>query len=267
MRKNLTLILVVFGVLIVTTVVFIKRQGTGQSSVAEQTSITLPSDTPDFASMSNANQKKQAFFDFLEPSIQLENRRIIDERKRLTEIEQALRSESIHADDINYARQLGERYFSTLPTKGITPDWLSEMLIKVNVLPNALVLTQAANESAWGTSRFATEASNYFGQWCYKAGCGLIPLRRQDGATHEVAKFKSATGSVHGYFMNVNRNRAYSELREIRNKLAEKESDLLSPETATALTNGLLRYSERGQDYVDDLQTMIRVNAKYWTKQ
>ncbi|MFC1237629.1 glucosaminidase domain-containing protein [Vibrio sp. F74] len=263
MRKKLTLIFVVLATLIIVTVVFLRQQG----SLTEQATITLPSETPDFASMQDANQKKQAFFDFLAPSIQLENRRIISERKRLNEIKQALRSESINADDTQYARQLGERYFSTLPTEGITPDWLNKILIKVNVLPNALVLTQAANESAWGTSRFATEANNYFGQWCYKAGCGLIPLRRQDGATHEVAKFKSVTGSVHGYFMNVNRNRAYSELREIRNKLAKNESDLLSSETATALTNGLLRYSERGQDYVDDLQTMIRINAKYWTKQ
>lgn len=267
MLKKLTLIFVALAALIIVTAVFLRQQGSVQGSLTEQATITLPSETPDFASMRDANQKKQAFFDFLAPSIQLENRRISSERKRLNEIKQALSSGSTNTDDTVYARNLGERYYSTLPSQGITQGWLSEMLIKVNVLPKALVLTQAANESAWGTSRFATEANNYFGQWCYKAGCGLIPLRRQDGATHEVAKFKSVTGSVHGYFMNVNRNRAYSALRKIRTELAGKESDLLNAETATALTNGLLSYSERGQDYVNDLQTMIRVNAKYWKKQ
>ncbi len=32
---------------------------------------------------------------------------------------------------------------------------LAELLKRVDVIPEALVLMQAANESAWGTSRFA----------------------------------------------------------------------------------------------------------------
>ncbi len=82
--------------------------------------------------------------------------------------------------------------------------------------------------------------------------------------THEVAKFKSVQESIHRYFMNVNRNAAYYDLRKIRYDLRKEQSDLLSVETAVALTNGLLKYSERGEDYVSDLQTMIRHNEKYW---
>ena len=41
---------------------------------------------------------------------------------------------------------------------------------------------QAANESAWGTSRFARIGLNFFGQWCYSKGCGMVPKRRNTGA-------------------------------------------------------------------------------------
>ena len=165
-----------------------------------------------------------------------------------------------------YAKRLAKLYSLPLPTSGIDEAWLKEMLNRVNVLPEALVLTQAANESAWGTSRFATEANNYFGHWCYSKGCGLVPLQRNEGSTHEVAKFSSSQESVHRYFMNLNRNKAYQDLRGIRMELANKGEDLLTLDAATKLTEGLLKYSERGTDYVTDLQAMIRHNKVYWVK-
>jgi Bax protein len=140
------------------------------------------------------------------------------------------------------------------------------MLGKVNVLPQGLVLVQAANESAWGTSRFARQANNYFGQWCYSQGCGIVPLKREQGASHEVAKFSSAQGSIRAYFMNVNRNPAYRELRELRNQLVDEGRSLTDTDAAMMLTQGLLRYSERGEAYVNDLKGMIRVNNRYWDK-
>ncbi len=82
--------------------------------------------------------------------------------------------------------------------------------------------------------------------------------------THEVAKFSSVQESIHRYFMNVNRNNAYFDLREIRFELREDGADLLSTASAMEMSNGLLKYSERGKDYVQDLQAMIRHNEKYW---
>jgi Bax protein len=64
--------------------------------------------------------------------------------------------------------------------------------------------------------------------------------------------------------MNINRNPAYADLRAIRNQLSSDGVPLTSVEAALALTHGLSKYSERGQDYVNDLQLMINTNAKYW---
>ncbi|MDK9735814.1 glucosaminidase domain-containing protein [Vibrio sp. D404a] len=227
--------------------------------------LDMPSGKPNFAAIEDTNAKKKAFFDYLRPSINLENRRISKERAFL----EKLSDKGITAadsEDKSYAKRLAKLYSLPLPTTGIDEAWLDEMLSRVNVLPEALVLTQAANESAWGTSRFATEANNYFGHWCYSKGCGLVPLQRNEGSTHEVAKFSSSQESVHRYFMNLNRNKAYQDLRGIRAQLEEQGEDLLTYDAATKLTQGLLKYSERGADYVTDLQAMIRHNEVYWVK-
>ncbi|MDG3088145.1 glucosaminidase domain-containing protein [Vibrio hannami] len=238
-----------------------------KSEVTEIIESVEEDDRPDFKSHSDVNKKKIAFFDYLRGGVERENKRIESERGQLLAIKKLSSFKSLTEKQVQLVANIASKYKLDLPDTGITEDWLDKALLKVNVLPESLVLTQAANESAWGTSRFAVEGNNFFGQWCYTKGCGLIPLQRNEDATHEVAKFASAEDSIHAYFMNVNRNRAYQELREIRQNLATEGKSLLDSNAAIALTQGLHRYSERGHDYVDEIQAMIRVNKKYWTTQ
>lgn len=240
-----------------------KKEPVKESSKYEQ-HITPIGDAPDFAAIKQVKLKKQAFFDYLRPGIAIENQRIEKERLRLLAIANDFQSGSVTLEQLEYAKRVGKLYNLALDGEQISQAWLSEMLHRVNVIPQGLVMVQGANESAWGTSRFATQANNYFGQWCYKKGCGLVPLQRSEGSTHEVAKFVSVQQSIHGYFMNVNRNRAYKELREIRFQRAQAGLSLTNTDAAAALTNGLLKYSERGEAYVNDLQSMIRHNKQYW---
>ncbi|MGL6261787.1 glucosaminidase domain-containing protein [Vibrio sp. WXL210] len=224
--------------------------------------IELATQKPDFDAIADIPTKKQTFFDYLRPGIAVENQRIAKEREL---IEQLAQQPALSSEERAELVALGEEYRLTFPKEGeSTQRWFEVMLQRVDTLPPALVLTQAANESAWGASRFATEANNYFGQWCYSEGCGLVPNQRPAGMTYEVAKFSSAAESTHRYFMNVNRNSAYVELRQMRSELREQGQDLESIDAANVLAGGLTRYSERGQYYVDDIRAMIRHNHSYW---
>ena len=133
---------------------------------------------------------------------------------------------------------------------------LQQLINKVDIIPEALVLVQAANESAWGTSRFAQQGYNFFGLWCFRAGCGFVPKNRNHGAVHEVAKFSQLAEATYTYMRNLNRHPAYQNFREIRSQLRTEQK----PITGLALSQGLEKYSERGQDYIEELQQMIRFN-------
>ena len=219
---------------------------------------------PLFSSISGGYARKKAFFDYLRPGIARENHRVKMERTKLVDIQNRLMSGHLSSSDTQFVQQLGKRYRVKLPSSGISEQWIVDMLHRVDVIPEGLVLVQGANESAWGTSRFAKEANNYFGQWCYKEGCGVVPLHRGEGMIHEVAKFSSPQGSIHGYFMNVNRNSAYKTLREIRFQRHQNGLSILDTDAALALADGLMQYSERGEDYVNDLKSMIRHNREFW---
>ncbi len=118
------------------------------------------------------------------------------------------------------------------------------------------MLAQAANESGWGNSRFAREGNNLFGQWCFSIGCGIIPGERNHRSRHEVQVFETPFESVSSYMRNLNSHQQYQELRIIREQSLQQNETI----NGLLLTEGLLGYSERGEDYVLEIQQMIRSN-------
>lgn len=210
---------------------------------------------PDFSQYQDVAEKKKAFFSYLRPLVEAENARILTERGRLKAL---LGKSKLSPAEQEWLDNLAIRYDVPLP---LDTENRQILLRRVDKLPVALVLVQAANESAWGTSRFAIDGNNFFGQWCYVEGCGLVPQDRVDGASHEVAKFSSPQASVRSYIHNINTNNAYRGLREIRQTARQKGQD----PKAESLVQGLMRYSERGGAYVRELSSMISHNRRYMT--
>lgn len=211
---------------------------------------------PDFAAIENVDVKKQQFFDYLQDYIAAENERLLALRAEVAQIRDAAAQGSLSPEHGARLEEISESYL--VDVEEMSREALFATLMRrVDGLPPSLVLAQAATESAWGTSRFALEGNNLFGQWCYVEGCGLVPLRRIDGATHEVRSFDSVAGSVRGYFKNINTHPSYRHLRELREAM-RRRAEPLDP---IALANGLGRYSERGDSYVDEVQTLILQNG------
>ncbi len=200
---------------------------------------------PDFASMQDVKQKKAAFFNYLYPLILQENKKILADRKTLTS--PTTSQAELIALCQRYSKNCGNR---------VSAKQRQALLKKIAVVPPSLALAQAANESAWGTSRFARQARNYFGQWCFTQGCGLVPSRRDPGAAHEVRKFSNVQESVAAYLFNLNTGRAYEKMRDIRARAINRGEQPSGYE----LAGGLSQYSQRGQDYVDEIRSMISFN-------
>jgi len=230
------------------------------SGESEQTDfieiIPLSVEIPDFASIMDVQVKKQSFFDFIEPFVDEVNTEIIQQRERVLAIQGKInKAEELSPSDFRYLSTLAELY--ELDTHDLTDEeFLAVLLRRVDKIPASLALAQAANESAWGTSRFAQHGNNYFGQWCYSDGCGLVPNRRREGANHEVRSFDSVRDSVQAYIHNLNTFPSYQMLRRIRQQLRAQNK----PVDGASLTDGLESYSSRGHDYIDELQTMIYSN-------
>ena len=205
--------------------------------------------------------KKEVFYRFLLPLVLHANRMVLDRRERLASLRGQLEAGETLADvDREWLLGAGDVLRVKLPAERAGNDALiavvDELLYKLDVLPPGLVLGQAAYESGYGTSRFAVEGNALFGQWTY-GGEGMVPgQQRASLGDHRIAKFDWPFDSVRGYYINISGHPAYEPLRRIRAELRASGEAL----TSLKLADGLIRYSERGQKYVDTLKGIIRVN-------
>ena len=194
---------------------------------------------PDFAEITDVEQRKAAFFNYLLPVIQQQNEKILLMRSLIKNNQFSTKQR----------QKLAKKY-------RLKETSQSALLKAVDIVPASLILAQAAIESSWGRSRFAQRWHNYFGIWCFEPGCGVIPKKRAKNSAHEIATFSSPAKAVEYYLLNINRNAAYTTLRDIR----QHKRDHQLPITGIALAEGLANYAEIGYEYVEMVQNVIRQN-------
>lgn len=200
--------------------------------------------------------KKQAFMQQLMPYIEKENTRLKRIRQQTRQLIQRLDNHrNISEKSKTWLKKLAKKY-------QINKDPLQdrqaqqELLNRVDIIPTSLTLAQAANESAWGKSRFASEANNLFGIWTYDESKGLLPQNRDTEKTHLVRKFNNYGESINYYMHLLNTHPAYKKLREIRQQMRKSGQTV----EGHALANGLEKYSAKGEKYIDLIQILIRQN-------
>ncbi|NQW00763.1 MAG: glucosaminidase domain-containing protein [Rhodospirillales bacterium] len=204
----------------------------------------------DLAELRQVQRKKSLFFKTVLPLILQVNEEIRQDRARLWKLQTRLnKGEKLAARDRLWLIVMAERY---KVKRGNIP----ELIKRADIIPVSLALAQAAEESGWGTSRFAREANAMFGQWTTADGVGLVPKNRDDGKTHKIRSFKSLLHSARAYARNLNTHRAYRKMRIMRQQLRQQGVPIQGHHLVETLTS----YSERGEDYVKGLRAIIAVN-------
>jgi len=202
---------------------------------------------------SQLTSKKQFLYQIL-PLIISANKSIQYDRKQLLDIS-SKGNASMTNKDKSQLKKLAKRY-------RVSGDIIhdislqQELLKRVDEIIPSMALAQAANESAWGTSRFSKQGNNLFGIWTYNPEIGIKPLKREPGKKHFVRKFKSFQESVTIYMHTLNTHSAYKKLRDIRYEAALNDRKLSGYE----LAKGLEKYSARGLEYIQMIQGMINKN-------
>jgi len=233
---------------IIFTLVYPQSDLADLSDNAYQSPVSLP----DFSGYSDVKQKKIDFFSFLYPLVEAENQHIQSIRDSLETLKNKS-TKRLNSTEHAWLNQLATNY--RVKTTEVA-EQLAELTLKVDTLPTSLVLAQAAIESGWGTSRFAKQGNNLFGQWCFKKGCGIVPQHRANDQTHEVASFSSINESIKAYMSNLNSFPAYQKLRDLRAAERTKRTKV----SGASLVGGLERYSEQGKTYTDKVFKMMRQN-------
>jgi Bax protein len=187
-------------------------------------------------------EKKKFFTELMMPAIELSRGHVSANRKFVKKI---VKRGTVKAKEKNRLEKLFSDY-------DIEDGDTEKLLEKMIIPPTSLILSQAALESGWGTSRFFREGNNVFGVWSYDSEDERIKAgeSREDGFTAYLKKYGDLKESVDGYILLLSTGSAYEKLRK----------GIKRGESSEELAKYLIKYSELGSAYTERLEKVIRVN-------
>ena len=204
----------------------------------------------DMAALDKPAARKALFIRIALPLVLAANEAILRDRARI----ERLRAKLVGNGTLAIAEQrwMGEIFAAY----GAPMFDFAELLRRVDIVPPSLAIAQGAEESGWGTSRFAREGNALFGQRIFRGTGGLVPRERAAGERYCVRRFARLFDAVRAYAANLNSHPAYVQFRSLRAGLRGRGR---RPE-GLALVDALRFYSERRAAYVATLRQIIRID-------
>ena len=199
----------------------------------------------DLRKLKSTQKKKDTFIKIVMPLILDENNKILENRKKLFKI---LGKQNNSRGEKVWLKRRFEDY-------GIKNEDVTELKMRMDIIPVSIAIAQAAKESGWGTSRFALEGNAMFGQWTWGKK-GISPLKREKNQDHKILKFPILRSSVQAYKNNLNTHNGYKEFREKRAELRRKNKKI----SGVVLVQYLYNYAATGSEYTKILKKIIEQN-------
>ncbi|MBO6487143.1 MAG: glucosaminidase domain-containing protein [Pelagibacteraceae bacterium] len=200
----------------------------------------------DLDRLKNTKKKKDTFIKIVMPLILDENNKILENRKKLFKIL------SKSTNSMGEKRWLKRRF----KEYGIKKGDITELKVRMDIIPPSIAIAQAAIESGWGTSRFALEGNAMFGQWTWSKN-GIEPTEKSKNQNHKILKFSMLRSSVKAYKNNLNTHNGYKEFREKRAELRKNNKKI----SGLKLVNYLYNYAATGKEYTKSLKRTIDQNG------
>jgi len=218
--------------------VVVARAVVERARTERQIAAAISINTASLQETDQPQDRKSLFIAMMLPLIAMENDRIRTQRNVIAQ-----------AGSVAQLSALATTY-------GLAPAHADReaLLKRIDILPESLVLAQAALESGWGTSRFAREGNAFFGERTFDSTTpGIVPQR---ATGFKVKSFTAPAYSVRSYMRTLNSHKAYQALRDRRAALRSQGHYPSGAELAEHLG----QYSEIGQEYIDRILTTITVN-------
>lgn len=189
-----------------------------------------------------SQERKGIFVRSVLPHLLHVNAHILETRQRILKIAGRVESGDLTEED--------RAFVAAVLTEFRLERWsLPDLLKRVDIVPPSMALAQAAEESGWGTSNLARDGNALFGMVMWVRDADGRMVRRQ-------RPYADLAEGVASYVRNLNTHFAYAGFRDLRARLRLTGKPVSGPDLMAALG----RYSERGQDYVRSVNSLLAYN-------
>lgn len=213
---------------------------------------------------SNLTELGKEFLHMMIPQVMYVNAGITLQRKTI-EMHQNyfIKTGILTEDDASVISNIASMYdykpmeLNKLKSKEEILDYFDGLLLRVDIIPEKMIIAQAIIESGWGKSKSSRACNNYFGLTC--RGCGGYVVTQSSSSTYYLKKYDNLYECIGDFARILNTKGAYEDFRELRAEMRKKEIPLNSQK----LAHGLMNYSELGMRYINKVKFVIHKYLKH----
>lgn len=201
--------------------------------------------TLEFCNASKKDHKKKFVCELLPAAIRM-NKIVYKQRLQVLALEQKSKKTSLDSEERRWLAEIKKQFILKESAS------FADLLSRVDIVPLSILITQAAIESGWGTSRASLQAKNIFGIHGNIKSDNCMPALKDPSVC--IKKYASIDQSLSDYIQFLNTKKSTEGFRQKRAQMRAQDV-VLDP---FALVATLTRYSERGTEYTRQVSAMMK---------
>ena len=103
---------------------------------------------------------------------------------------------------------------------------ISELLNRVDRIPPSIMITAAALETNWGTSRIVKEGNSLYKTLVWHTDKGLKPIGETTDDSYRIKIYPDIYASMHDFALKVNSHPSFTALRNFRREQRERTANI-----------------------------------------
>lgn len=183
----------------------------------------------DYNKLTDETERNALFIKILAPLALKLNQDLLAERAVISAIAERFRqNQSLSDADIETLEAKAAKYdiFSRLKEDERWRYLISELLNRVDRIPPSIMITAAALETNWGTSRIVKEGNSLYKTLVWHTDKGLKPIGETTDDSYRIKIYPDIYASMHDFALKVNSHPSFTALRNFRREQRERTANI-----------------------------------------
>ena len=184
----------------------------------------------DFSTISDEKHRNAMFIKILAPLTLRLNNEIYAERKKLQKIASEFKkNHELNKEQEQHIEQLAKKYDVFTRMKGYRrySYLIDELLQRIHVIPPSVLITAAALETNWGSSRIIKEANSLYKTLIWHTKDGLKPIGENEDDSYRIKIYPNIYSSLQEFALKINSALAFKDFRDFRHQIMQRRIQFL----------------------------------------
>lgn len=181
----------------------------------------------DYNTVTDETQRNALFIKILTPLALKLNQELKAERKTVEDIAAKFAKDNkLSAADIKTIETSADKYdiFSRLKGSDRYSFLIQELLNRIDAIPPSIMITAAALETNWGTSRIVKEGNSLYKMLVWHTGEGLKPKGETEDDSYRIKTYPDIYASMRDFALKINSHNAFETMRNMRRERRERNA-------------------------------------------